>query len=78
MHDEKNAHVCQLLKPDFFTVQISIKKAGYMDVKEITSPAVYMDMSAGDRSILRKVFGITSQAFPLCVEVYFSLTNNDS
>ena len=34
-----------------------------MDVKEITSPAVYVDMLAEDRSILRKVFGITSQAF---------------
>lgn len=37
--------------------QISIKKAGYMDVKEITSPGVYLDMLAGESSILRKVFG---------------------
>ncbi|KAJ1386670.1 hypothetical protein SESBI_40595 [Sesbania bispinosa] len=29
--------------------QMSIKKTSYMDVKEITSPAVYMDMLAGDR-----------------------------
>ncbi|XP_020233705.1 uncharacterized protein LOC109813852, partial [Cajanus cajan] len=44
--------------------QISIKKAGYMDVKEITSPAVYVDMLAGDRSILRKVFGQSKRFQP--------------
>ena len=31
-----------------------------MDVKEITSSAVYVDMLVGDKSILRKVFGISS------------------
>ncbi|KAH1265453.1 hypothetical protein GmHk_01G001154 [Glycine max] len=39
------------LEYDFFSGvvdEISIKKAGYMDVKEITSPAVYVDMLAGD------------------------------
>lgn len=41
-------------------VQVSIKKAGYMDVKEITSQGVYLDMLAGDGSILRKVFGMIS------------------
>jgi len=44
-----------------------------MDVKHVTSPAVYVDMLAGDRSILRAVFGITSQAFPLCIDIYFVL-----
>ena len=42
-----------------------------MDVKEITSSAVYVDMLAGDKSILRKVFGIFSQASPQCIDVYF-------
>jgi hypothetical protein len=31
-----------------------------MDVREITSPGVYLDMLAGDSSILRKVFGMIS------------------
>jgi len=31
-----------------------------MDVKEITSQGVYLDMLAGDGSILRKVFGMIS------------------
>ncbi|KAL2347348.1 hypothetical protein Fmac_001348 [Flemingia macrophylla] len=44
--------------------QISIKKAGYIDMKEITSPAVYVDMLAGDRSILRKVFGQSKRFQP--------------
>ncbi|MED6212317.1 hypothetical protein PIB30_082178 [Stylosanthes scabra] len=44
--------------------QISIKKAGYMDMKEITSAAVYTDMLAGDRSILRKVFGQSKRFQP--------------
>ncbi|XP_057447920.1 uncharacterized protein LOC130739603 [Lotus japonicus] len=44
--------------------QISIKKAGYMDVKEITSLAVYVDILAGDRSILRKVFGQSKRLQP--------------
>ncbi|XP_057763010.1 uncharacterized protein LOC130982892 isoform X1 [Arachis stenosperma] len=55
------------LEYEFFsgvTDQISIKKAGYMDVKEITSPAVYMDMLAGDSSILRKVFGQSKRFQP--------------
>ncbi|KAL4316096.1 hypothetical protein HN51_070049 [Arachis hypogaea] len=55
------------LEYEFFsgvTDQISIKKAGYMDVKEITSPAVYMDMLAGDRSILRRVFGQSKRFQP--------------
>ncbi|KAK7275176.1 hypothetical protein RIF29_16285 [Crotalaria pallida] len=55
------------LEYDFFSGvidQISIKKAGYMDVKEITSPAVYADMLAGDRSILRKVFGQSKRLQP--------------
>ncbi|CAL0315302.1 unnamed protein product [Lupinus luteus] len=54
------------LEYDFFSGvidQISIKKAGYMDV-EITSPAVYVDMLAGDRSILRKVFGQSKRFQP--------------
>lgn len=44
-----------------------------MDVKHITSPAVYVDMLAGDRSILRTVFGIIAEAFPLCIGIYFVL-----
>ncbi|KAK8470659.1 hypothetical protein PHAVU_003G026000 [Phaseolus vulgaris] len=55
------------LEYDFFsgvTDQISIKKAGYMDVKHITSPAVYVDMLAGDRSILRTVFGQSKRFQP--------------
>jgi len=60
----------------FFTVQISIKKAGYMDVKQVTSPVVYVDMLAGDRSILRTVFGITSRAFPPCFDIYFCFVDH--
>ncbi|KAK7407600.1 hypothetical protein VNO78_09553 [Psophocarpus tetragonolobus] len=55
------------LEYDFFygvVDQMSIKKAGYMDVKETTSPAVYVDMLAGDRSILRKVFGQSKRFQP--------------
>ncbi|XP_047176855.1 uncharacterized protein LOC124844045 isoform X2 [Vigna umbellata] len=55
------------LEYDFFsgvTDQISIKKAGYMDVKRVTSPAVYVDMLAGDRSILRTVFGQSKRFQP--------------
>ncbi|OIW16668.1 hypothetical protein TanjilG_28725 [Lupinus angustifolius] len=55
------------LEYDFFSGvidQISIKKAGYMDVKEIISPAVYADMSEGDRSILRNVFGQSKRFQP--------------
>ncbi|KAH1162283.1 hypothetical protein AAZX31_01G082100 [Glycine max] len=55
------------LEYDFFSGvvdEISIKKAGYMDVKEITSPAVYVDMLAGDTSILRKVFGQSKRFQP--------------
>ncbi|GAU21478.1 hypothetical protein TSUD_242010 [Trifolium subterraneum] len=44
--------------------QVSIKKAGYMDVKEITSPGVYLDMLAGDSSIVRKVFGQSKRFQP--------------
>ncbi|CAL5189118.1 unnamed protein product [Lathyrus oleraceus] len=44
--------------------QISIEKAGYMDVKEITSAGVYLDMLAGDSSILRKVFGQSKRFQP--------------
>ncbi|OIW04650.1 hypothetical protein TanjilG_07785 [Lupinus angustifolius] len=54
------------LEYDFFSGvidQISIKKAGYMDV-EITSPAIYVDMLAGDRSILRKVYGQSKRFQP--------------
>ncbi|KAG5079634.1 hypothetical protein AAZX31_02G095700 [Glycine max] len=55
------------LEYDFFSGvvdQISIKKAGYMDVKEIISSAVYVDMLAGDKSILRKVFGQSKRFQP--------------
>ncbi|XP_048318659.2 uncharacterized protein LOC107429578 isoform X1 [Ziziphus jujuba] len=41
-------------------IQMSTTKVGFMDVKEIAkdvSPELYADMLAGDRSILRKVFG---------------------
>ncbi|KAF3432576.1 hypothetical protein FNV43_RR27316 [Rhamnella rubrinervis] len=40
--------------------QMSKTKVGFMDVKEITrtvSPELYMDILAGDRSLVRKVFG---------------------
>ncbi|CAL0308007.1 unnamed protein product [Lupinus luteus] len=55
------------LEYDFFSGvidQISIKKAGYMDVKEIISPAVYADMLEGERSILRNVFGQSKRFQP--------------
>ncbi|KAE9615414.1 hypothetical protein Lalb_Chr04g0254971 [Lupinus albus] len=55
------------LEYDFFSGiidQISIKKAGYMDVKEFISPAVYADMLEGDRSILRYVFGQSKRFQP--------------
>ncbi|XP_058775439.1 uncharacterized protein LOC131649700 isoform X2 [Vicia villosa] len=44
--------------------QISIEKAGYMDLKEITSAGVYLDMLAGDSGILRKVFGQSKRFQP--------------
>ncbi|KAJ7943222.1 S-layer domain containing protein [Quillaja saponaria] len=57
----------QLLKPDLSAVQISSKKLGFMDGKEISpqaSLALYMDMLAGNKSILRKVFGQTKRFQP--------------
>lgn len=45
-------------------------------MKRVTSPAVYVDMLAGDRSILRTVFGITSRAFALCIDIYFCFVDN--
>ncbi|MBA0754629.1 hypothetical protein Gogos_019985 [Gossypium gossypioides] len=50
----------QLLKPNLCTVQISRTKADFMDLKEISpdsSPGLFIDMLAGEKSILRKVFG---------------------
>lgn len=47
----------------FSTVQISSTKVDFMDLKEISSeasPQLFMDILAGERSILRKVFGIPS------------------
>ncbi|XP_054809502.1 uncharacterized protein LOC129311306 isoform X2 [Prosopis cineraria] len=47
--------------------QISTKKVSFMDVKEIgshVSPALYVDMLAGDRSLLRKVFGQSKRFQP--------------
>ncbi|KAJ7954046.1 S-layer domain containing protein [Quillaja saponaria] len=47
--------------------QISSKKVGFMDVKEISSEAslaLYMDMLAGDKSVLRKVFGLSKRLQP--------------
>lgn len=44
-----------------------------MDVKEISShvsPALYVDMLAGDRSLLRKVFGISLVFFLLCDYIF--------
>ena len=51
----------------FSTVQISSAKVDFMDLKEISSeasPQLFMDILAGERSILRKVFGIL---FILCL-----------
>ncbi|CAN1296238.1 hypothetical protein LINPERPRIM_LOCUS23082 [Linum perenne] len=48
------------LKPDLFTVQMSRIRADYIDVKAITSdasPEFFTDMLAGEKSIIRKVFG---------------------
>ncbi|KAI4313982.1 hypothetical protein L6164_026925 [Bauhinia variegata] len=47
--------------------QISSKKVSFMDVKEIgshVSPVFYVDMLAGERSILRKVFGQSKRFQP--------------
>lgn len=41
-----------------------------MDLKEISSeasPQLFVDILAGDRSILRKVFGIPSIPYILCL-----------
>lgn len=50
-----------LFKPDLYTVQMSRIKVDYMDVKDISSdasPELLIDMLAGDKGIIRKVFGI--------------------
>lgn len=50
-----------VLKSDLFAVQISTTIVGFMDVKDISPEAsarLYTDMLAGEKSILRKVFGI--------------------
>ncbi|KAI9092001.1 hypothetical protein K1719_027936 [Acacia pycnantha] len=47
--------------------RISTKKVSFMDVKEISShvsPALYVDMLTGDRSLLRKVFGQSKRFQP--------------
>ncbi|KAF7808938.1 uncharacterized protein G2W53_035681 [Senna tora] len=47
--------------------QISSKKVSFMDAKEISShvsPALYVDMWAGDRSLHRKVFGQSKRFQP--------------
>ncbi|KAL5553522.1 hypothetical protein UlMin_040923 [Ulmus minor] len=47
--------------------QISTTKVGFMDLKEIRSDAsaqLYMDLLAGDKSILRKVFGQSKRIQP--------------
>uniref|UniRef100_A0A2N9J883 SLH domain-containing protein n=1 Tax=Fagus sylvatica TaxID=28930 RepID=A0A2N9J883_FAGSY len=49
------------------TVQISTKKLGFLDAREISSDAsveLFVDMSAGDKSILRKVFGQSKRFQP--------------
>lgn len=54
----------------FSTVQISSTKVDFMDLKEISSevsPQLFMDILAGDRSILRKVFGIPIILVILCL-----------
>jgi hypothetical protein len=46
---------------------MSKTKVYYMDVKEISSdatPELLTDMLAGDKSIIRKVFGIFPFSFP--------------
>ncbi|RVW45566.1 hypothetical protein CK203_092119 [Vitis vinifera] len=57
----------KILKPDLFTVQISRTKVDFMDMKEISSdasPEFFIDMLAGDRSIVRKVFGQSKRFQP--------------
>lgn len=47
--------------------QISTKKLGFLDAREISSDAsaeLFVDMSAGDKSILRKVFGQSKRFQP--------------
>ncbi|KAK1566654.1 hypothetical protein Q3G72_002495 [Acer saccharum] len=54
------------LKPDNLE-QISRTKVDYMDVKEISleaSPELFMDMLAGDKSIVRRVFGQSKRFQP--------------
>ncbi|KAM6548187.1 hypothetical protein CsatB_019863 [Cannabis sativa] len=49
------------------TEQILTKKVGYMDVKGLTfdvAPGLYMDILAGDRSIIRQVFGQSRRLQP--------------
>ena len=45
-----------------FTVQISRKNIGFLDVRDISSEAIVdlaMDILADEKSILRRVFGIS-------------------
>ncbi|KAH7569884.1 hypothetical protein JRO89_XS05G0013000 [Xanthoceras sorbifolium] len=54
------------LKPNNLE-QISRTKVGYMDVKEISldaSPELFMDLLAGDKSIVRRVFGQSKRFQP--------------
>jgi hypothetical protein len=62
-----------LLKPDLFTVQISKTKLGFLDAREISSDAsveLFTDILAGDKSILRKVFGTLSLSLSLSLCFY--------
>jgi len=62
----------QKLNPDSLTVQMLKTKLGLMDVKEISLdewPGLFMDMLAGDKGLLRRVFGwflsLSRPPFPL-------------
>lgn len=47
--------------PDLFTVQMLRKNLGFMDLDSVgtaASPALFMDLLADDKSIVRTVFGM--------------------
>ncbi|XP_077244007.1 SLH domain protein isoform X2 [Tasmannia lanceolata] len=57
----------KVLKPNLFTVQMLRKGVGFMDVEAVgpsALPELFMDMLAGDKSIVRKVFGYSRRLQP--------------
>lgn len=58
------------VRSDLFTVQMSGNKVGLLDLSASSdaSPQLFVDLMAGDRSIIRRVFGNT---FTFCCSFIF-------